>query len=94
MREGTFYSEFSEAGINAINGIGSIHHAAYTTALTEKRLQVHPISLLYDANGSRVMLLRLLESAKFGNSCLEVYGIIDFLKLGSIFLCNHWTGYT
>ena len=84
MRKGTFSGDFAEAGINALNGVGSIHHAAYSTTIVKKLLHMHPISLPY-AHGSWVMFSSFLESAKFGNSCLEVDGTIDLLKLGSIF---------
>lgn len=84
LGEGTFSGDFPKAGINALNSVGRIHHAAYSTAIMEKLFHVHPISLPY-AHGSRGMLPSLLESAKFGNSSLEVDGTIDFLKLDGIF---------
>ena len=84
MRECNFSGDFAEAGINALNGVGSIHHAVYSTAIVKKLLHMHPISLPY-AHGSGILFPCFLESAKFGNSCLEVDGTIDLLKLGSIF---------
>jgi len=81
MGKSSFSGYFAEAGVNALNGVGGIHYAAYSTAIIKKLLHMHPVSLPY-TNGSRILFSIFLEPVKFGNGCFEIDGTINFLKLG------------
>jgi len=81
MRKSSFSGYFAEAGVNALNGSGGIHYAAYSTAIMKKLLHMHPVSFPY-TNGSRILFPIFLEPVKFDNGRFEIDGTINFLKLG------------